>query len=163
MQMHFNIAIKCSHIWCEVSIRKIISVIMGKIFMLLDVRHFFPNSSNGRFFPLVTPGFSFILGKPHTMFPPSSVPAAVLSNDPAWSYDTSVRTWRGRDSGKTRVCSHRTCSLSELFCRQACCTGNPAQWPFPGGSDEDTRSGVQETSHSLECMLLLSLLSFLET
>lgn len=40
--MHFNIAIKCSHILCEVSIRKVISVIMGKIFMLLDGKTFFP-------------------------------------------------------------------------------------------------------------------------
>lgn len=90
--MHFNIAIKCSHILCEVSIRKVISVIMGKIFMLLDGKtFFFQICPMADFFPLVTQGFSFILGKHHTMFPPSSVPVAVLSNDSAWSYDMLVR------------------------------------------------------------------------
>lgn len=68
--MDFNIAIKCSYILCEVKIGKMILIIYEEKYLYHQVvRHFLQHSSNGRFFSVVSPGFSLMSGKPHITFP----------------------------------------------------------------------------------------------
>lgn len=76
-----------------------ISIIYGGKYLCCLVEVFLQNLPNGRCFPppLVTPGFSFMSGRPLTTFPLNPVITTVPSSS-VRSCDMLVCTWRGRQS-----------------------------------------------------------------